>query len=125
MKGTHPGKLVMLGSLGLDTTSIMFHAHPPKRVLEHHQSILPCSDGSFPAFQLSLSWARSYSHSSTATTGVTTMPEEEEGLHQSRSRDQHHDKNQVRNYQHRVKPHSTNDKARPGAAVVLARWDDG
>jgi hypothetical protein len=53
-KGVCPGKLVLLGSLGLDVTGITFYAHPPKGTLECYQSILPCGDGSFPAFKLPL-----------------------------------------------------------------------
>jgi hypothetical protein len=52
-KGTHPGKVVLLGSLILAMTRITFQAHPPKGMLEHRQSILPCGDGSLPTFQLS------------------------------------------------------------------------
>jgi hypothetical protein len=48
------GKVVLLGSLSLDVTGIVFRAHPPKGMLEHRQSILPCGDGAFPTFQLPL-----------------------------------------------------------------------
>jgi hypothetical protein len=53
-KGMRPGKVVLLGSLCLDVTSVVFHAHPPKGTVKHLQSILPCGDDSFPAFQLPL-----------------------------------------------------------------------
>jgi hypothetical protein len=53
-KGARLSKVVLLGNLDLDATDIMFHAHPPKGMLECHQSILPCGDGYFPAFQLPL-----------------------------------------------------------------------
>jgi hypothetical protein len=35
------GKVVLLGSLSLDVTGIVFRAHPPKGMLKHRQSILP------------------------------------------------------------------------------------
>jgi hypothetical protein len=35
-KCAHPGKVVMLGSLVLDTTDITFRVHPPKGTLECH-----------------------------------------------------------------------------------------
>jgi hypothetical protein len=54
-KGAHSGKVVLLGSLGLDMTVIMFLAHPSQGTLQHRQSILPCGDRYFPAFQLPLS----------------------------------------------------------------------
>jgi hypothetical protein len=53
-KGTRPGKVVLLGSLGLDTTSVAFRAHPPEGTLKRRKSILPCGDDSFLALQLPL-----------------------------------------------------------------------
>jgi hypothetical protein len=35
-KGAHPGKVVLLGSLGLDMFGVAFHAHPPKGELGSH-----------------------------------------------------------------------------------------
>jgi hypothetical protein len=51
-RGVRPGKEVLLGSLYLDVLDIMFYAHRPKGALESHLSIIPRSDGTFPAIKL-------------------------------------------------------------------------
>jgi hypothetical protein len=48
-RGTHQGKVVLLGSLGLDALGNTFHAHPLNGALESRLSILPHDDGAFPA----------------------------------------------------------------------------
>jgi hypothetical protein len=37
-KGTHPGKGVLLGSLGLGVSAVAFRVHPPEGTLEDCQS---------------------------------------------------------------------------------------
>jgi hypothetical protein len=47
-------------------------------------------------------------------------------LHQSTSRDWHHDKEaSPGKHRHRVKTHLTNGNARLKKATILARWDSG
>jgi hypothetical protein len=53
-RGAHPGKEVLLHNLSMDMIGITFRAHLPKGTLKSRQSILPRSDGAFPAIQLSL-----------------------------------------------------------------------
>jgi hypothetical protein len=92
--GARSGKVVLLGSLGLNTTGITSHVHPPRARLKaanpsSHAAMVPSLLSS------SLSWVRSVSRSSTATTDIATMSEGEEVLHQSTSRDQRYDKKQA------------------------------
>jgi hypothetical protein len=95
-KGTHPGKVVLSGSLCVDVLGVAFQAHPPKGALRSRQSILPCSNGSFQ-LSSSLSWVRSCSCSSMTNANVAAALEGggREGLHQPTSNDQLHDKKQA------------------------------
>jgi hypothetical protein len=43
------GKEFLLDSLGSDSTSITFRVHFSLGALKGYQSIIPCSDGTFPA----------------------------------------------------------------------------
>jgi hypothetical protein len=67
----------------------------------------------------SLSRARSFSHSSTATTDIATMLGGEEGLHQSRSWNQCYDKKQPTQSPVQCKTSLADDEARPGATSIL------
>jgi hypothetical protein len=53
-KGVRPGKVILLSNLSLDAPGVTFCVHPLKGMLKRHQSILLCSNGSFPSFQLPL-----------------------------------------------------------------------
>jgi hypothetical protein len=48
-RGARRGREVMLDSLSLGVTGIMFYVHHSKGALKRRESILPCDDGAFPA----------------------------------------------------------------------------
>jgi hypothetical protein len=49
VRDAHLGEEVLLDSLNSNAIGIMFHAHLSKGTLKGYQSILPHSDGTFPA----------------------------------------------------------------------------
>jgi hypothetical protein len=53
-KGGCPHNVVLPSILILDALGVVFQACPPKCVLGSHQSILPCSNDTFPTIQLLL-----------------------------------------------------------------------
>jgi hypothetical protein len=94
----------VLGSLSLDALGVTFYAHPP-RVCS--KATVPSSHGAIVSSLLtsSLSRVRSCFCNSTANVGVDTVSDGAEGLHQSTSGDQCHNKKQsLGNRQRRINP---------------------
>jgi hypothetical protein len=90
-KGMRPGKVVLLGSLAW----MQLTSHSVCTLPRAHMNVTNPSSHAVMAPSLlssSLTRAWSYSRSSMTTIDVDTVPKGEEGLHQSRSGDQHYDK---------------------------------